>query len=81
MKFCVGSNDLEFSFRFRAPELKETAQKRERAFWSLPVVSTIPSRMTTISNCSFIRERLERSKKGLLGLISWQMVRGDTRKS
>lgn len=77
----MGSNDLEFSLRLRARELKQRAQKREREVQSLPVVSTIPSRITTISNCSFIRERLERSKKGLLGLISWQMVRGDTRKS
>lgn len=46
-----------------------------------PVVSTMPSRITTISNCSFMRERWDKSKKGLLGLISWQMVRGDTRKS
>lgn len=46
-----------------------------------PVVSTMPSRMTTISNCSFLRERCDRSKNGLLVLISWQMVKGDTRKS
>lgn len=41
----------------------------------------MPSRMTTISNCSFMRERCDRSKNGLLVLISWQMVRGDTKKS
>lgn len=41
----------------------------------------MPSRMTTISNCSFTSERCDRSKNGLLVLISWQMVRGDTKKS
>lgn len=45
------------------------------------MVSTMPSRMTTISNCSFMSERCDRSKNGLLVLISWQMVRGDTKKS
>lgn len=45
------------------------------------MVSTMPSRMTTISNCSFMSERCDRSKNGLLMLISWQMVSGDTKKS
>lgn len=66
--------------------LKQTI--RNKCAWKLenknllpPVVSTMPSRMTTISNCSFMSERCDRSKNGLLVLISWQMVRGDTKKS
>lgn len=56
--------------------------KSEHADYSvLPVVSTIPSRMTTISNCSLLSDRCEREKKGLSELISWQMVKGETKNS
>ncbi len=46
-----------------------------------PVASTIPSRMTTISNSSRACCSWEMSQKGLFLLISWQIISGDTRNS
>ncbi|TNN61995.1 hypothetical protein EYF80_027830 [Liparis tanakae] len=50
-------------------------------FEDSPVASTIPSRITTTSSSSRVRWAWETSQKGLLWLISWQMMSGDTRKS
>ncbi len=47
---------------------------------NIPVASTMPSNMTTISNSSFSICARDISQKGLFSLISWEIMRGDTRK-
>ena len=61
--------------------LYQTRQPEQRGIAGpLPVASTMPSKMTTISKSSFSSWPWDMSQKAEGGSISWEMTNGETRK-